>query len=417
MRSSILFLLLFITGLGSKAQHVYDLTTCYELAQKNYPLIKHQALIKAAYAYNIDNIRKGLLPQLSFNGQATYQSEVPKFQFPGVNIKQLPKDQYKFYGEASQSLTDFSLSKDQMSFQQNAEKLQENQVEVELYKLKERINQLYFGILLTDAQMKINDVVNADLNAGLEKVRAAIKNGVEYKSSEDKIKAEIIRNEQRKTELDYQRKSFTAVLGFFINQKIEGTDTFKTPSTPNLIAQINRPELTVFETKGKHYDIQKKLLKDRSLPRVGLFIQGGAGQPSPLNFINSKFGPFFLGGLRFTWNFNNYFTQKNDLKTIQIEADKNNIDKEIFLFNLQLLVQQQNQEIGKYLSLIQTDQELVDLRKNIKNTAKAQLENGVITTNDYIKEVNAEDQARQNMAVHEIQLLMSSYQLQYTTGN
>lgn len=417
MRAFVTFFMTIAIGFTARAQQVLDLPTCYELATKNYPLIKQQSLIKASYAYNLDNIQKGLLPQLNFNGQATYQSEVPEFKFPGINVKSLPKDQYKFYAEASQSLTDLLVSKDQKALLENNEHLQTSQMIVELYKVKERINQLYFGVLLTDQQIKLNELLTADLQNGLNKISAAIKNGVEYKSSEDKIKAEMIRNGQRKTELAYQRLAYTEMLGYFINQKITAATIFKTPEAPVPANQIQRHELALFDTKGKMYTIQQKLLIDRSLPKVGLFLQGGAGQPSPLNFINREFSPYFIGGLRLTWNFNNYFTRKNDSKNIQLEAERNNIDKEIFLFNLTILVNQQQQELGKYQSLISADEELVVLRNAIKNTAKAQLENGIITTNDYIKEVNAEDQARQNKALHEIQLLMSSYQLQYTTGN
>jgi outer membrane protein TolC len=79
-------------------------------------------------------------------------------------------------------------------------------------------------------------------------------------------------------------------------------------------------------------------------------------------------------------------------------------------------LKQQNADLAKLEQLLGSDDEIIALRESIKTTSAAQLENGVINTNDYLREVNAEDQARVNRILHEIQLLMSRYNLQTTLG-
>jgi hypothetical protein len=53
----------------------------------------------------------------------------------------------------------------------------------------------------------------------------------------------------------------------------------------------------------------------------------------------------------------------------------------------------------------------------VKNATQTQLDNGTATTNDYLLAVNAEDQARQNRILHEIQLLMNQYNIKLTINN
>ncbi len=400
-----------------QAQQKITLKDCYEWANQNYPLIKQKDLIGKTAQYNLSNLEKGILPQISLNGQATLQSEVTSFKIPGINYNPPSKDQYKVYAEINQPLTELYTVKTLKELQKAQTTVQEENLSVDLYKIKERINQLFFSILLADEQRKLNALNRKDIESGISKVTAAINNGVDYKSSLDKLKAELIRNEQRDIEINAQRSAYSDMLSYFTNQKLNSKDIFMSPEVPILSTNINRPELKAFASREKILNVQEKLIHNKNIPKFSVFMQGGAGQPSPLNFIARDLRPFFIGGLRLNWSFNNLYTQKNDKLLIGIERKNNDLQKELFIFNTHLMVQQQNNELIKLNQLIQTDDQLVGLRNSIKTTSQVQLENGVITANDYIKEVNAEDQARQNKAMHQIQLLIAQYNLQFTTGN
>jgi hypothetical protein len=65
---------------------------------------------------------------------------------------------------------------------------------------------------------------------------------------------------------------------------------------------------------------------------------------------------------------------------------------------------------------MQTDLQIIALKNQVKESAKAQLDNGVITASDYLREVHAEDQARQNLTLHQLQLLNATLQYQTIAG-
>ncbi|GBL35356.1 hypothetical protein EMGBS15_09510 [Filimonas sp.] len=401
------------------AQRILTLEDCYAAAIDNYPLIRQKDLIAKSSAYTLSNISKGILPQVTLNAQATYQSEVTRINvnIPGLNFEAPSKDQYKVYADIAQPLTELFTVKDQKELTAKNADIQTQSVNVDLFKLRDRINQLYFGILLVDEQLALNRLVEKDLQSGQKRVEAAIKNGVDYKSSLDKIKAELIKNGQRAIELKAQRNSFGDMLGYFTNTTIDDNTKVMKPESILPSTVIHRPELKMFDNKGTSYTIQERIIRNKNIPHVSLFLQAGAGKPSPLNMISNSFSPYYLGGLRLNWSLMNLYTQKNEKSLVHLDRQANQLQKDLFLFNTNLTMRQQNSEITKLNELLQTDDELVDLRTSVKNTSSIQLENGVITTNDYIKEVNAEDQARQSKLLHKIQLIIAQYNLQNTLGN
>lgn len=417
----LLYALLSLTYvITTRAQSPGKLTLqqCYQLARQQYPLIKQQELIAKTADYTIENIQKGYLPQFNINGQATYQSAVTAIpiKLPGVNIPTLSKDQYKVYAELDQILYDGGAIKQQKQLQKNTEALNQQQLQTELYQIKDRINQLYFGILLLNAQLKQNDLVIADIKSGYEKVSAAIKNGTAFKSNGDVIAAELLKNKQHSIELRASQKAYRDMLSLYIGQVVDETTLLIKPEPAYLSNEINRPELKVYDQQAKNLDIQNKLLTVKALPKFNFFMQGGLGRPA-LNLLDNGFDSYYIGGIKLSWSPSIFYTLKKSRKLLDINRKTIDVQKETFLFNTNLVVKQHDAEINKYQQLLATDDEIIALRTRVKNTAMAQLQNGVLTSHDFLTEVNDEDQARQNKILHEIQLLMAQYNQQTTTGN
>lgn len=408
--------------LGAKAYNQTNtwltIDSCYSMAKKNYPMIKQMALIEKTKEYSIANAAKGYLPQLHFAGQATYQSEVTQLpiSLPGVAIQQLSKDQYRIYGEISQSLTDPILIKQQKEFIRAHSAAEQEKLEVEFYKLKERINQVYFGVLLIDAQLEQSNLLKKDIETGIKKTNAAIANGTGLKSNADMLSAELLKVEQRTTELKATRKGFTDMLSLFINQSLTEKDMLQTPEIQTVSPSIHRPELKLFDVQKKSFDAQNKILLAKNLPKLSLFFQGGYGRPT-LNVLNNEFGTYYIGGARFSWNVTGFYTYKKEKQMQEINQHVIDVQKEVFLFNTNMVLKQQNSELTKLSELMVSDSQIITLREKIKNTANAQLENGTITSLDYLHTLNAEDQAKQNLALHKIQFLLAQYTYQTTSGN
>ena len=401
----------------SQAQSALSLQQAYDLAEKNYPLVKQRELIKQTSAYTVDNLSKGYLPQFSISGQATYQSEVTqiKIPIPGVTVEPLSKDQYKLLADVSQLVYDGGVIKEQKSIQQLNEETEQQKVDVELYKLKERINQLFLGVLFLDEQLKQVDLVKADLNNGIKRVQAQVDNGVAFKSNLNVLKAELLKAEQRAIELKASRKGFTDVLSLFINQDLPQNIILEKPQPSVLTEGIQRPELKLFSAQQKLLGSQFRLIDAKNRPRAGFFFQGGYGRPG-LNFLKNEFNLFYTTGVRLNWSFGGLYTQKKEKKIIELNQKTIDIQKEVFMLNTNMQLKQQQSEIDKLQQLITTDKDIIDLRVKVKDAAKAQLENGVITANDYLREVNAEDQSRQSLITHQVQLLQAQINYQTISG-
>ncbi len=391
---------------------------CYDKARQNYPLIKQKELVAKSKEFTIDNVKSGYLPQVSLNGQASYQSEVTRLPGPAVLVEPLSKDQYKVFVDVNQSIYDGGVVKKNSALQETASLVEDQKIEVELYQIKERINQIYFGALLINEQLAQIDLVKRDIETSLLKMESAIRNGTAFRTNADILQAELLKTDQRAVELKAARKSYLDMLGMFIHQSLNKSTDLQKPQTLVIQSEpiISRPEISLYNYQSQLYAAQQQVTNTRVVPRVSLFAQGGYGRPG-LNMLLNEFDTYYLGGIRFSWNLGGYYNANRDKQILDLNLQSVNQQKETFLFNTQLSLQQQNNELNKLSELIQIDEKLIELRVRIKNTAKSQLDNGVITANDYLRELNAEDQAKQNLSVHQIQLLMTQYSQQVTTGN
>ena len=419
MKKQLLFILLLLPLLTMAQQLTsLSLSKAYQLSEQNYPLIKQRELLKQTAAINIDNLSKGFLPQFSVSGQASYQSDVTQVNIPipGIKITPPSKDQYKLVADVNQLVFDGGLIKEQKNIQQLNEAAEQQKVEVELYKLKERINQLFLGVLYLDEQLHQNTLIQQDLNIGIKKTEALVNNGVAFRSNLNVLKAELLKAEQRAIEIRASRKGYTEVLGLFINQPLADTVVLEKPETSMTVTNdIQRPELKLYSTQEKLLAGQYKIIDARNKPKASLFAQGGYGRPG-LNFLNNEFALFYTTGVRLNWSFGGWYTQKKEKQLIDINTKFIGIQKETFLLNTNTALMQQNAEINKLQQLLAKDNEIIALRISIKEAAVAQLENGVITASDYWREVNAEDQAIQSKISHNVQLLQAQINYQTISG-
>lgn len=271
---NIKYIFLLFIGLIN-AQETITLEKCYQWSRDNYPLIKKQELIKKAEQYTTENALKGWLPQIQIIGQATYQNDVTQFpvKLPNVSVDPLSKDQYKVYADVSQNIFDGGNIKNQKIIAKAQSEIQSQQIEVELDKLKERINQIYFGILLTDKQLSQLQLTKLDINEGIKKAEAQLKNGVIFRSNLDVLKAELVKNEQREIELKSVKQTYLQMLSFFIKRNLDENTNLQTPEKTLISETNNRSELKLFDAQKTLIDAQKKLVNTKNTPKLGAFFK------------------------------------------------------------------------------------------------------------------------------------------------
>ncbi|MBK1896685.1 TolC family protein [Chryseobacterium paridis] len=421
------YLLILLLGCASptlfKAQsEKISLEECYRLAKENSPTIRKREITSKTSDYNVKNANKNYLPQITFSGQATYQSQTISFSdvlgsLPiNAALPSLSKDQYKIQGEIDQVIYDGGVTYNQKELTKANTELQLQNIETSLYALKQRINNLFFSIILMDEQLKQNDLNKSNLQTQVQKTEAALKYGTAYRSNVDELKAEIINIEMMSTEYTTNREAYLKMLSLFIGKELSASTQLELPDNQLFQTDIIRPELKAFDLQKSVYDLQKKQLKSELLPKVSAFFQGAYGRPT-LNIIENKFGPWFITGVRFSWSLDSLYTTSNKKEILELNKKTADADRDTFLLNTRLDLTQQDEQVKKYSQLLEQDEKVIVLRQSVKQSAEAQLANGVITIHEYIQKLNAEHLARQTQILHQVQLLQAKYNQKFITGN
>lgn len=423
----ILFLCLLLLPRIAKGQEKITLAQCYEWARANYPQIRQYGLIGQTEQYNLSNAVKGWLPQVTVNAKATYQSDVTKLPFdadklsavmPGLEIPALSKDQYQVVAELNQNIWDGGTIHTSRQLTKAQAAADREQLESDLYTLNDRVNQLYFGCLLQEELIRQNVLLQKELQINIDRITAMMANGVANQSDRESMEVELLNARQKEIELKASRVAFGRMLSAMIGKPYDKDRILEVPNVPGnpLSGEINRPELKALDAKSYLLELQNKQITSGLMPRIGAFVQGGYGRPG-LNMLEDSFDPFYIAGVRLSWNMGKLYTLKNDRRKVATTLQQVEVQRETFLFNTSLELMQQNTEIQKISDLMKADDEIIRLRTSIKKAAEVKLENGVISVTDLIREINAEDMAKQTAAAHRIQHLNAVYNYMYTTNN
>lgn len=419
------FCILLLLPILAQAQTV-TLDECQRLAQENYPLIKQYDLIRQTTDYTVSNISKGWLPQISAMAQATYQSDVMTLPDPlqkmlgqqGYDVKGLRKDQYRIGIDINQTVYDGGLISGQKNVARLEGEVQTAQTATDLYAIRQRINDLYFGILLLDEKIQLNKDLQVLLQSNLDKLTSMLSHGIAMQSDVNTVMAEKVKAEQQATELTSSRKSLMDMLAVFIGKEVTGItmpQDFIIPGQGN-----NRPELHLFDSRIELSKAQERLLDARVMPRISVFAQGFYGYPGYDQFDAMFSRSWKLGGMvgaRITWNIGALYTRKNDRAKLHTGRQMVESARETFLFNTHLLELQQADGILKYRELIKEDGKIISLRTDVRRAAESKLEHGIIDTNNLLQEITRENQSRIDLSTHTILMLKENYDLKYTTNN
>ena len=425
MRFIALLLLFPIIGI---AQETITLEDCYRLARENYPTVKKLDLVAKTEGYTLANANRAYLPQVSILGQATYQSEVTDLSKsvvgvlplpPNVSLPTIDKEQHKVVGEVSQLLYGGGAIRSQKAVAKAQNAVQAQAVETQLYILKQRVSNLYFGVLLIDAQLSQNRLNIETLESQLKKAEVALKNGTTLPSNVDELKAEILRVTMQNTEYQASQATYLQILSTFIGKELTSTSNLVQPTpqsqSQSVSTDIFRPELKGFQLQESLLKAQEKQLNSECIPKFSAFFQGGYGRPT-LNMLSNQADFYYITGLRLQWNLSPLYNFSSKRHILRLNRESLTADRQAFLLNTKLELTQQSQQLKKLQKLIEQDETSVTLRQSVAKAAEVQLDNGVITTHEYLQKVNAWHLAQQTLSLHKIQLLQAQEQQQLIIG-
>ena len=415
---SLSFIIFYLSFSGAQS-----LEECQQAAERNYPLIQQYGLIEKTTELTVANIQKGWLPQVSASAQATLQSDVTAFpdqiqkvyQTMGIEMQGLRKDQYRVGIDVQQTVFDGGAIRSQKEIARKQGEVQTAQNEVNLYHVRKRVNEMYFGLLLIDEQLKLNSDLQELLESNERKLASMLKSGTAAESDYQNIKAERLNVVQQMRGLQAQRQALVRMLSAFCGMEVK--EAVKPIANSQQPKANSRPELKVIDAQLKLTDAQEKSLNAALMPKIGVFAQGYYGYPGYNMFedmMSRKFSWNGMIGARLTWNIGALYTRKNDKAKIQLQRETAETNRDVFLFNNNLEQIQQNENIERYRKLMADDEEIITLRSSIRKAAESKLTHGIIDVNDLVEEINNENAAKVQQTMHEIQMLKEIYDLKYT---
>jgi outer membrane protein TolC len=411
-------LLLLLLTFSSFSQEKLSLDTCYEMVSKNYPLVKQYDLFTQQHDLDVAVLKTEKLPQLDFSAQATYQSDVTSIpvMIPGSTIEPPNKDQYKTTISLNQLIYDGGLIDAAVAIKKAGLKTQQKQVEVNLYQLKEQINQLYFSILLLQEKRLLLTAKKTQVATTLKEVKAGVKFGTLLPATDHVLEAEILKIIQQFTEIDANRMSLIETLSKLTGQDISSNIVLENPEvSANLESEMKRPELELFQLQKEQIEASEQLIAKKNAPKLLGFATGGYGNPG-LNMLENSFQTYYMAGIQLNWNIFDWNAAKTERKSLKINKEIIDNQQEIFKLNTNIELNQQLTEINKIADFMESDKAIIALQKQIVASANSQLKNGVITSSSYITELTNLYEAETNLSVHKIQMLLAKANYKITKG-
>lgn len=394
-----------------------SLEYCQIEAKKNYPLVKKYDLIEQSKEYSLSNANSMYYPQLSITAIAGMVDGMPEINLPG---QESTSNDYNLISmiQVNQNIWDGGITSSNKDIIKAESAIESADLDISFNKLEERVNNIYFGILLINENINLLKIYQDNLNRNLKNINTAVENGTAYKSDIDEVEVQLLKNDQKETELKFNRKAYLDMLSVLIGKTINDNEVFEMPESDNSIISlaIKRPELSLFKNQQKlvqaKYDMSQTSLSPKiGLMGIGIFIEPG------INFATSEITRLMVGGLNLSWEIGGLYKSSNNNQLTQIGLEKVNSIQETFLFNTKIELGQSEREIEKIKILIEKDVEIVRLKESIKNSYEVKYKNGVSTMSELLNKINDENLAKQDKALHKIQYLMASYKYKNLTGN
>lgn len=401
------------------------LEECRRMAREHYPEIRQYDLISASEEYNLSNAARAWIPQVTLSGQATYQSATPTYpelfeqmlSANGIDMAGIRRDQYKVAIDIQQNIWDGGLSKANRDIAEADAAAEHSRLEVSLYELQSRIDNLYFGILLLDERKAQTETLVEVLESNLKRMRTYYNNGVAMQADVDAIEAELLTARQSLGQVESSRANYRRMLELFIGEELR-SEELERPAMPVVASHTSaRPELAMFDYEERRIEAQKRAITSSVMPRFALFAQGYYGYPGMDMFKSMMSAEWTLNamvGVRMQWNIGAFYTKRNNLEKLNTAKQQIALKRDVFLFNSDMLTAEQDGEIARLKSALEDDDRIVELRRSVRMAAESRLENGVIDATDLLRKISDETTATLNRSTHEIELLQAIYRLKNT---
>lgn len=397
--------------LSGQARTKLSLSEAYELLEDRYPILQNAGLLDAIHQKELDQLKKSRQPVLLLKADGRLQTESVSLDVDENTPLPFEIDQPLYslrgYLEAQYTILDGGMNNAQKSLKEAQLKADQQSLEVDRYALRERVNQLFICIIMLREQEKMFDLSLEDLKARKERVTAGVEHGTVLESELSKIEVKELQLKAQQDNLAFKQTGLINTLNQLLGIELAENVSFNFPTltSAGMIPNLNRPEQKLFRVQREAILANSLLIEASRRPRLGAFAQGGVGYPNPLNILDNSTAPFGVIGLQFSWKIAGGKSTQLDKEVLALQAQKLQQAEETFEFNMTSKESTYLAEVERLQAQIEQDGEIAKLQAGILLQMAAQLDEGVITSSDYISQVNAELSARQNLLIHQTELL------------
>ncbi len=397
---------------------------CVSLARENYPAVAQYGLLEKVRQLNLFNVSKMWLPQGSVSAQATWQNEVAALPDvltnilaqQGVDYPGLDKSQYRIGLDVSQQIWDGGKTKANKEVITTGSAVERTALDLQLYDVEGRVEDIYFSMLLLNERISQCDKTMAVVESTLNQVRSMYANGVAMKSDCDQIEAKFLALQQQKSRLAATLGSIRRIMEIFIGEPI-GSRTLVLPPE-DLAAKEDgvHPQLRLFDDRISNLTAQEAGIKASVMPTIGAFASGYYGYPGYNMFKNMQSRELsfnFMVGVKVAWNFGSLYTRGNSLNKLQLQRNQVETERATFNFNNNIAISESLGQIAALRDVMRNDERIVELRNSVINSARSQLDNGILDATTLLSKITDSEIAENDMAQHHIELVKAIYNLNH----
>lgn len=416
-------------GAGAEEGRQWTLEECQRMARENYPLVRQFGLIDRTEEFSVQNARRAYLPQVSVGGRVTYQSAAVTFPqvlhtvagMLGWSLEDVRRDQYRFGVDVSQTIWDGGYARSKAEQAEAEGEISRQELEVNLYGLRKRVTEVYFGILCLEVQREQIRLYQELLQHNLDRVRSAVDEGTALQTDADMLRVEWLTSRQQLTGVESGLSAYRRVLSLLVGEEIRPEDGLERPQEPALaVSGINpgagRPELALLDARQRSLDAGRRAVNASVMPVFGAFAQGfysNFGLDLIQVVTDYRWTWNYVVGVRFQWNIGAFYNRKNELRKLDLAAGSLAVQRDAFLFESELERIGKSAELRKMEEIMREDDEIIALRRSIREASEAKYENGVIPVSELIGDITAEHQARISRELHLLEQLKSGYEMNH----
>jgi outer membrane protein TolC len=379
---------------------------CLESAQKNAVINAQLQVIEDITELKIENSKATNLPSLSAYGKASYQSDAITVISPTGPGLEIDRFQYNAGLEADQKLFDGGMAKRIKNLELANREVEVGRVQSEKYQLNSQVTDLFFKTILLEKSLEVIQLKEELLQERVKEMQSAFRNGIIKRNDLDKLEAELLLIQQQQLEIEKLQNQTLASMAIITGLNYTEKPSLVVKDSILLAAETSRPEYQYFEAETQKLENLAHLQQAQNLPKLYAYGQAGYSYPG-LNFFENQSDYYYIVGAKLSWTIFNWKQTGREAEIIRKQKEIVETKREDFDQKLAISLDREQIEQDKLHEMIVMDEEIIRQREAISRGSANALANGVITSADYLTDLNSEISARLEAETHKIQLKSS----------